>query len=515
MPISEDVLAQVPGLGAYLAKSQYNREAGQANMQRAVQGMGLAKLLQDQEQAAASRQALAESGGDPEAAMAALIKSGNVAGAHQLAPVLEQYNKSKQAKLLQGLDMNDPAAMERAGIVLQKPDFITHAERLRTNQANQQTMGLMKTTPAQPAGVAPADELGGGPAQPAQEAKPGVFADLMQSKYPEIASRAKSLQSQLDQGASPTQLKFFETQQAALANKQIAYTQADATRASNQQGKIEIRNMFPPVGRSGGGHAATQGAFDPVTDKEAIRDIAVQSLYDPNATTGYRRDTKAMAAIQREKIAVMKEAGITSEDVVSGRAGFKADTASLNKITPQYDAIVAFEKTAVRNGEMLKTLADKVDTTGVPVVERWIRAGRKSVAGDTDVAKFDAQIQIYRTEAARILVNPNLTGVLSDSARHEIEAFLPSSATAPQIRNVVDLLKNDFDFRKAGLEEQISSIRTRMRGRVAPSGATPDAAAPQQPHAKEAEEANAAIAKGAPRAAVAAEYKKRTGKDLP
>jgi hypothetical protein len=140
--------------------------------------------------------------------------------------------------------------------------------------------------------------------------------------------------------------------------------------------------------------------------KEAVRDLAIQSLYDPNATSGYRRDTTAMSRIANERQRVMQEAGITSEDVVSGRAGFKADTLSLNKLTPQYDAITAFEKTAIRNGQMLKELGDKVDTTGVPVVERWIRSGRKAVQGDEDVAKFHAQMNLYRAEAARILTQP-------------------------------------------------------------------------------------------------------------
>ena len=233
---------------------------------------------------------------------------------------------------------------------------------------------------------------------------------------------------------------------------------------------------------SGGGTAfgATQGSLNPATDKDTIRNLATEALYDSNALAGFRRDTKAMGHIMRERTKLMQESGITAEDVVSGRAGFKADTASLNKITPQYDAITAFEKTAIRNGKILIELADKVDTTGIPVAERWIRAGRKAIGGDQDVAQFDAQMNLYRAEAARILTQPNLSGVLTDTARKEMEEVIRNSASAPQIRGVVNLLERDFNNRKETLEEQISAIRARMRGRVAPGGGdtTPSAPAP-------------------------------------
>lgn len=245
--------------------------------------------------------------------------------------------------------------------------------------------------------------------------------------------------------------------------------QADGTYKEVGRGPKFARQVAPVVHVGTGGQ---QGELDPA----AVRDLAIQSLYDPNALSGYRRDPKMMARIANDRIKVMRETGVTSEDVVSGRAGFKADTGSLNKLTPMYDAVVAFEKTAVRNGDRLIELADKVDASGVPVIEKWIRAGRQAT-GDADVSKFNAQLQIYRTEAAKILTNPNLSGQLTDSARHEIEGFMQPGASAKQIKEVVNLLKNDFENRKVTLEDQIGSIRARMRGRVSPGGEQPAPAA--------------------------------------
>jgi hypothetical protein len=225
----------------------------------------------------------------------------------------------------------------------------------------------------------------------------------------------------------------------------------------------------------------------------AIDDLAIQSLYDSNVLAGYRRDPEAMRRIAESRVNIMRNTGVTSEDVVGGRAGFKADTASLNKITPQYDAIVAFEQTAIRNGKILKELANKADVSGIPAIERWIRAGRVAT-GDADVAKLNAQMNLYRAEAARILTQPNLSGILTDTARKEMEDVIRNQASAKQVTEVVDLLERDFLNRKQTLEAQIKAIRTRMRGRLAPGEA--DSMDPANPQPAPAPSPKPATAQG-------------------
>ncbi len=154
-----------------------------------------------------------------------------------------------------------------------------------------------------------------------------------------------------------------------------------------------------------------------------------------------------------------KETGGDAAGDIVNQTGIKADARSLGLLTAQKNAVEAFEKTAVKNGDVLADLADKVDTTGSPVIERWIRAGRREIAGDPDVTNFNAQLYLYRNEVAKILTNPNLTGVLSDNARHEVDNFLQGSATAAQIKGLIPLLKGDFDRRKESYKEQIDTVK--------------------------------------------------------
>lgn len=158
------------------------------------------------------------------------------------------------------------------------------------------------------------------------------------------------------------------------------------------------------------------------------------------------------------------EKGSPGAGVASTRAEFAGDAASLKKMIGNYDAITAFEENAMQQGKILKTIASKVDTTGVPVVERWIRAGRKNVDGDPEVSAFNAQMGLYRPEVAKILTNPNLTGVLTDKSQQEVKDFLGNEASAKQVVRVVDLLENDFGIRKKSIEGQMDTIKKRMAG---------------------------------------------------
>lgn len=152
--------------------------------------------------------------------------------------------------------------------------------------------------------------------------------------------------------------------------------------------------------------------------------------------------------------------------IVESTAEGRANSAALTAITKQKAAVDSYEGLARKNGEVLLGLADKVDRTGIPVIEKWLRAGMKAT-GDPDVSKFDTQIQIYRAEVARILTNPNLTGVLTDSSRHEAEGFLQGGISSEQLKAVVNLLNGDFDRRKQSIQTEIDNIKGQLHGKPA------------------------------------------------
>jgi len=193
---------------------------------------------------------------------------------------------------------------------------------------------------------------------------------------------------------------------------------------------------------------------------EEVSAYAKAAVKDPRLLQGFARGKEGrqlLLKVGKEMAGMM----IGGADINRTRAAFQSDLASLNKIVPVYDAVVSFENNAIKQGRILVDLGKQVDATGIPVYEKYLRGGKQAL-GDTKVANFNAQLQVYRTEVAKILTNPNLTGQLTDEARKEIEAFLKGGISAPQLQEVVKLLEGDFGRRKEALQEQMDAIRNRM-----------------------------------------------------
>jgi hypothetical protein len=157
----------------------------------------------------------------------------------------------------------------------------------------------------------------------------------------------------------------------------------------------------------------------------------------------------------------LKDAGMTAADLGNMRANFKAQSGSINKLVPQLNAIEAYEQTAKFNGQRLLDLVDKIDNTGIPVIEGYARRAQKAV-GDPDQAEFQSVLAQYQTEAARIINNPNLTGILSDSARHEMQEIVGGNMNAAQIKRVVNRLNTEFEFRKNAIRDQVGAAGQSM-----------------------------------------------------
>lgn len=174
-----------------------------------------------------------------------------------------------------------------------------------------------------------------------------------------------------------------------------------------------------------------------------------------------------------------------SSNVAANSAGFRADSGSLAALQKSRDAIAAFEHTAARNIDVFLETAGKVVDTGSPIANISARLVSGKMLGSPDQAAYDAARLVAVNEIAKITSNPNLTGQLSDSARHEVEMFNPREATLKQTVAVMRILKADMANRITSLDEQLAQTRARVGTATAkpepsgkPSGGTVQMIAP-------------------------------------
>ena len=156
-------------------------------------------------------------------------------------------------------------------------------------------------------------------------------------------------------------------------------------------------------------------------------------------------------------------------------AEVKADTSTLTKLTQMHEAVKSFSDTTLKNGDILLELAKKVDKTGSPVIDRWIRAGEAAIQGDVDVTAFNFQMTSVRADLARIVTQPNLTGQLTDTARRELESATVEGASYQQVLKFLQTARRDVNNRESSLVDAIDRVKQRLGtagGRSSSGGGT-------------------------------------------
>jgi hypothetical protein len=164
---------------------------------------------------------------------------------------------------------------------------------------------------------------------------------------------------------------------------------------------------------------------------------------------------------------------------LASSADLVAMRSALTKQIGMQSALQTFEPLARQAGRTMLALVDKVDPAGNTTFNRWVNAGRQAT-GDPDVAQFDTAVRQYKTETARILNNPALGGVLSDSARHEADAFAPEGVTASQIKRIVPFVENEMDYRQRLIGSQVQYLDESIKN-TASGGPRPTYQAPEPP----------------------------------
>ena len=161
-----------------------------------------------------------------------------------------------------------------------------------------------------------------------------------------------------------------------------------------------------------------------------------------------------------------KESGITDREHIEGTGTAKASQQAMGLLARQIASQNAFSATAEKNGELLLTLLDKgAGPSGVPVLDRWIQAGRKSIQGDADVAAFHAALDTYLIETAKVLSGASGGAPLSDSARKEMRDMVSTASTPEQIRAIVHTMAMERQNRVSSSEDELNNLRANISGR--------------------------------------------------
>jgi hypothetical protein len=201
--------------------------------------------------------------------------------------------------------------------------------------------------------------------------------------------------------------------------------------------------------------------------KDAALDNAAEKYWSQGVLPAGGRGPAVMA--QNQKIMNRAAELHSGESIVEGSAAYKANLDSLKKLQTNFDQVTAFENTAGKNLDVFLKTAKNVVDSGVPLINQPLRTVTGKVGG-TDQIAFDTARTTALTEIAKVLNSSNASGVLSDSARHEVEGLIGKDATLAQIYSAANILKQDMANRHESYAAQIKDIQGRMPNKNTSSG---------------------------------------------
>ena len=246
--------------------------------------------------------------------------------------------------------------------------------------------------------------------------------------------------------------------QNAVANSPEGKIMQDVKSPDNPEGSLTMAQAREAIANLHY-HAPVSGTGAPMTlTPEAVDTLATQWHSGSVPSFGMGAAGNANRTAVANRMAVM----FPGTDLATSIAAHKADSGSLAGLQKNRDAVISFENTAGKNLDMFLNLASKIPDSGSPWINRPLRSLDTSALGSSEVAAANAARQVANNEIAKVTSNPGLGGQLSDSARHEVEAFNPQSATFEQALAVAKVLKQDMANRHDALDNQLAEIKGRL-----------------------------------------------------
>jgi hypothetical protein len=275
-------------------------------------------------------------------------------------------------------------------------------------------------------------------------------------------AKAKQLEAQ----AKVLEMGGGGTKPSWLTNKALKAKEKELNRPLSDQEQYDIgmttegqKAEVTSKQRTLGAQDARKGLFTPDAIDYIAHSWMQTGQMPPMGLGGY----ETRSAIFNRVAEIAKQTATTPEQIAEKQSAFKALSAELKNLDTRKGQVLSFANTAESNLKIVEELSGTVDRTGIPVVNRWLLAGKKSLAGDPDVAKLNAAVTTAINEYAKVTSSATGGGVTSDQARKEIQDILELAQTPEQVQSVVDILKREMNNRREGFAKEEQVIRAGLQ----------------------------------------------------
>lgn len=197
----------------------------------------------------------------------------------------------------------------------------------------------------------------------------------------------------------------------------------------------------------------------PTLSVPAIDMAADRFLTDGTLPTGISKPNRD--AIMNRAAAMAKEKGINPDRVAQLEVA--ANKSALAQLSKTETMVGAFEKNFTKNVKIVENLNSKRDSTGVPLLQKWINVGKKAGTGDPDLAALNIAIKAVQNEYGKIVSGSMGNTAVAVSEIKRMEDLLNAAQTPQDVQAVLNTMKAETKNRIEGFREQRAELTQSMR----------------------------------------------------
>lgn len=219
----------------------------------------------------------------------------------------------------------------------------------------------------------------------------------------------------------------------------------------------------------------------PTLAPDAIDMNANRFLVDGTLPQGISKANRD-AIINRASV-LAKEKGLSADRI--SQLEVTANKQALGQLSKTETMVGAFEKNFVKNVKIVENLNKKRDSTGIPLLQKWINVGKKAGTGDPDLAAINVAIKAVVNEYGKIVSGSMGNTAVAVSEIKRMEDLLNAAQNPEDVQAVLNVMRAETQNRMEGFKEQRAELTTSMRSSTTAPAAKPNAPAPYTDKEKE------------------------------
>lgn len=194
-----------------------------------------------------------------------------------------------------------------------------------------------------------------------------------------------------------------------------------------------------------------------------VGDQALQFAADTYRTTGkfpsaFGRSPVLQAKVLQKVAQDAAASGDTAGAIAARSAALKANGQALDQVTKQEAATTSYYNTLDKNLTALKELSGKIDSSGVPLINKVFRAWQQGVSGDPEVAKYVTYMRAAEGEYAKIQSGSLGNQGSTDAARRDAQDVINKYMSQGQLDGVISAMRGEGQNRLSAIREQKQSL---------------------------------------------------------